>query len=71
MTDKLLSLKCDSINNLKQAKIEKAKLAYTSKSSQTGPSQEPTGKACLPGVHKVCPSAGDCRACYDLYSGAV
>ena len=67
------SLKCESINNLKQAKIEKSKWAYTSKSTQTDGPQKPTGKACLP-VDEVYPSAGDHLALLDLnigYPGAV
>ena len=41
----LVSLKTDSITNLKKAKIEKAKLAYTSKSTETDcSSQNPSDK---------------------------
>ena len=44
----LVSLKLDSINDLKQARIEKAKLAYRPKSKQTdGPSQTSSDKGCF------------------------
>ena len=61
--DRLISpLKNASIKDLKQARLEKAKLAKSKQSN--GPSQEATNKGCLPEVDGVCSPA--CPVCYDF-----